>query len=453
MSHEFHLTHMDERREMILRWLSSALNAVDPEHAVHSHLRAVDDRLFVADQCYVLDAFEHIYVVGAGKAVLPMARAIEEVLGSRIRAGAIVLKQGASPGGLASDTAIAITHASHPLPDENSMEAGLRALSLATSAGARDLVITLVSGGGSSLWALPRKGITLDELRETAELLLHCGAEIREINTVRKHLTRVAGGQLAQAIYPARSLTLVLSDVLGNPIDMIASGPTAPDSTTFGEAWEIVQGYGLQDKLPKAVRALLTRGRDGRIAENPGPNAPCFKDTQVVVIGDNRAAAIAARKAASQDGYEACVLTTFLEGEAREVGRVVASLGREHVVCRDSAQKRVCYILAGETTVTVKGKGRGGRNQELAMAAACALENVEGVTVAALATDGTDGPTDAAGAVVDGSTCSRGARLGLSARQALRDNDCYPYLGAVGDLLLSGPTDTNVNDLILVVVH
>ncbi|MFU8803301.1 MAG: DUF4147 domain-containing protein [Bradymonadaceae bacterium] len=327
------------------------------------------------------------------------------------------------------------------------------ARAIAEAAGPRDLVIVLISGGGSSLWTVPRQGITLGDVQEVTHFLLRSGATIDELNTVRKHLCCVVGGQLAKSIYPARSLTLILSDVLNSPLDVIASGPTVADSTSFADAWRVLEKYQLQDRVPASTITLLKDGMAGAGRENPGPDDPAFEHTQTIIIGDNIAAAQAACEAAQRDGFESRILTTALDGEAREVGLFVAGLGLELVSEQGPDPQRVCLILAGETTVTLQGHGKGGRNQELAVSAASILKGKSAITIASLATDGTDGPTDAAGAIVDGNTVTLGEELGLSVHRALAENDSYPYLEATGDLLLTGPTDTNVNDVIFVVVE
>jgi hydroxypyruvate reductase len=316
----------------------------------------------------------------------------------------------------------------------------------------RTFQLPLLSGGASALTPAPVAGLTLADLQITTDQLLRAGATIGELNAVRKHLDRLKGGQLARLVAPAPVAALILSDVVGDPLDVIASGPTAPDPTTYAMAWQILEQRGVQTQLPAAVRAHLQRGREGMLPETPKPGDPLFARVTNTLVGSNRLAALAAVTAAEQLGYRALLLTTFVEGEAREVARVAAALAKGVRQHGDPLPAPACLVWGGETTVTVRGHGRGGRNQELALAAALALEGLPGVALMALATDGTDGPTDAAGALVDGTTIGAARSLGLDPVAALANNDAYPLLEAVGALLLTGPTGTNVNDLLVVLV-
>lgn len=300
---------------------------------------------------------------------------------------------------------------------------------------------------------LPAEGITLEDKKLATSLLLKCGATINEMNALRKHISAIKGGQLAKAAYPATIVSLILSDVVGSPLDTIASGPTAPDSTTFSDAWEVLEKYGLVNEMPPAIVERLRKGVKGEIPETPKPGDPVFERVQNVIIADNYIAATAALNEAQRQGLNTLLLTTFLEGEAREIGKAIAALGKEVATRGIPIPPPACLILGGETTVTVRGRGKGGRNQELALAAAIALEGWEKVTVVTLATDGTDGPTDAAGAIVDGTTVRRALEKGLSPLAYLQDNDSYTFFKALGDLLVTGPTNTNVNDLVFVFVE
>jgi hydroxypyruvate reductase len=390
-----------------------------------------------------------VYVIGAGKAGAPMARAVEARLGDRLTGGLVVVKHG--HGG--PTARVEIVEAGHPVPDSAGVAAGARILDLAHAATAADLVIAVISGGGSALLEAPA-GLALADLQATTSALLASGATINEVNCLRKHLSALKGGQLARAVQPATLVTLVLSDVVGSSLDVIASGPTVPDSTTWQGAWAVAERYGLTHTLPAPVLARLRAGLAGALPDTPKPNDPIFAGVQTVIVGDNRVAALAACRQAAALGYNAQLLTTFLEGEAATVGHFAVALGREIQASGHPVAAPACLILGGETTVTLGQQyGLGGRNQELALAAALALEGAPGITVAALATDGTDGPTDSAGAIVDGGTVARGRALGLNAAAALRSHDAYPYLATVGDLLVSGPTQTNVNDLVVVMVE
>ena len=429
----------------------AALAAVEPGAAVRRHVQREGERLIVAGRAYDLDSFEHVWVVGAGKAAPAMAAALYDLLGQRLTGGLVVTKIGHSTGAWASGP-IETVEAGHPLPDEAGIEAGRRIAELVQRAGAggRDLIIAIISGGGSALLSLPAEGISLADLQATTDLLLRCGASIGELNAVRKHLSLVKGGGLARLAAPCPLVSLILSDVVGDPLEAIASGPTAPDSSTFAHAWTVLERYGLSDRVPAPVRYRLQAGVRGDLPDTLKPGDPRFRNVQNVVVGSNRLAAEAAVDEAQRQGMNALLLSTFVEGEARQVARVAAALARELAATDHPVRRPACLVWGGETTVTVTGTGRGGRNQELALAAAIALEGVPGVLLVALGTDGTDGPTDAAGAVASGETAARARAAGLDAGAYLANNDAYSFFDALGDLIRTGPTGTNVNDLAFV---
>lgn len=386
-----------------------------------------------------LDEIDGIVVLGCGKAGAAMALVVEELLGERVSAGLVVVKD----GHLAPTRRISIVEAGHPVPDARGERAAVRLLELAAGAGRRDLVLFLVSGGGSALTPAPAPPVTLAEKQAVTRALLGAGAPIGELNAVRKHLSRFKGGQLARAAEPGSVLTLVLSDVIGDPLDVIASGPTAPDPTTFSDALEVLRARGVLDGAPESVRQRLTAGARGEIAETPKPGEPVFQRVTNVVIGNNAVIAAAAVERARELGYRPELLTRELEGEARVVARDLVDRARR-------LPPPACLIATGETTVIVRGGGRGGRCQEFALAAALEIDGERGVAVLAAGTDGTDGPTDAAGATVDGTTAERGRRAGLDPNAALDDNDAYRILRATGDLIVCGPTNTNLLDLYVV---
>ena len=452
-----------QRRQTVLSVLEAALSAVAPVDAVQTALRREGDRLHVAERVYNLNEYRRIFVVGAGKAGAPMTRAVEQLLGDRLDSGLVVVKTGHVDEERAADSAISIVEASHPLPNAAGVAAGEQILALAEQATRDDLVIALLSGGGSALLVAPAPGLSLADLQAMTDALLASGADIREINCLRKHCSAVKGGQLARAVAPATLLTLVLSDVVGSPLDAIASGPTVPDGTTWADAWAIVERYRLEEKLPASIVARLQSGLAGEIADTPKPDDPLFANAalapQTLIVADNRVAAEAARVRARALGFNTLLLSTFVEGEAREVAKVVAALAKEIVASDQPVSPPACLILGGETTVTLgEQPGRGGRNQALALAAALEIDReqthaLDNVTIVSLATDGTDGPTDSAGALSDSGTVARGRARGLNARDHLRRDDAYPFLQATNDLLLTGPTQTNVNDLIFVFVH
>ncbi len=428
--------------------LQAALEAVDPVQAVQHVLQREGETLRVDDHAYDLRRFRHVWVVGAGKAGAAMARAAEIVLSERISGGWVNVKYGYT----APTAHVTVHEAGHPLPDDAGLHGARQIAQIVRRATADDLVLCLISGGGSALMPLPVEGVTLHDLQQLTEALLRSGAPIGALNAVRKHLSQLKGGQLARLAHPATVITLILSDVVGSPLDVIASGPTVPDPTTFADVRAILERYGLWQSAPSAVRRHIERGLRGEVAETPKAGDKALAQVQNVIVADNAHAAEAALHEAAARGFNALLLSTYVEGEAREVAKVLVGLGREVSAYGRPVAAPACLILGGETTVTVRGKGLGGRNQELTLAAALPLDDVPRLALASLATDGTDGPTDAAGGLVDGQTVARGRALGLDAAAALAQNDAYSYLRAVGDQLLTGPTNTNVNDLMCVFV-
>jgi len=437
-----------ERRERALAILSAALASVDPVVAVRRYLSLEDDSLYVSGRTYDLSQFRHIHVVGAGKASGAMAQALEEMLGERLTSGLVNVKYGY----LAPTQRVRLQEAGHPLPDEAGLSATGKIVDLLRETGEDELVISLISGGGSALLTSPWEGISLEEAKRLTEALLRCGATINEINAVRKHISQVKGGRLARLTHPASLVTLILSDVVGDPLDMIASGPTVPDSTTYAEAWQVLERYKLIEEVPPTILRHLELGKAGQVEETPKKGDTAFEGTYNLVIGNNRQAALAALEKAQGLGFKALLLTTYLEGEAREVAKVLAALAKEVVQYGQPVSPPACLVLGGETTVTVKGEGKGGRNQEMALASALAIEGMEDVLILCAATDGSDGPTDATGAMAEGDTVARARELGLDARAYLANNDSYHLFQALGDLIITGPTNTNVNDLAMVFV-
>lgn len=426
----------------------AALAAVDPGECVRGALHREGDQLFTRERVYDL-AQVPSFVVGMGKASARMAQALEEILGDHITGGLVVT----APGYLAPTRRIEVVEAAHPVPDERSLSAARRIAAIVDEAEEDDLVLVLISGGGSALLTLPAQGVSLADLMEANELLLRSGANIQEINAVRKHLSQVKGGQLARRAAPAQLLSLILSDVPGDPLDAIASGPTSPDPTTFQDAAEVLRRYQLWEQVPPPVRARIEAGLRGGVPETPKPGDPLFERVENLIVGSGRTAAEAAAEAASERGFTPLVLTTTLEGEAREVGKFFSALARELVRFGRPAPLPALLIAAGETTVTVRGDGKGGRNQEFALSAALGIDGVPGVALLSLGTDGRDGPTDAAGGLVDGGTAARIRAAGLDPEEALAQNDSYTALKAAGDLLVTGPTGTNVADLVLLAVR
>jgi len=437
-----------DRREQALAILGAALTSVDPVVAVRRYLSLEGDSLNVSGRAYDLSRFRHIYVVGAGKASGAMSQALEESLGERLTSGLVNVKYGY----LAPTQRVRLQEAGHPLPDEAGLSATGEIVDLLRETDEDDLVICLISGGGSALLISPREGISLEEVKRLTEALLRCGATINEINVVRKHISQVKGGRLARLAHPASLITLILSDVVGDPLDMIASGPTVPDSTTYAEAWQVLERYELVEEIPSSIVHCLELGKAGQVEETSKKGDAAFERTYNLVVGNNRQAALAAVEKAQELGFNALLLTTYLEGEAREVAKVLAALAKGVVQYGEPVARPACLILGGEATVTLKGDGLGGRNQEMALASALAIEGMEDALILCAATDGSDGPTDAAGAIAEGDTLARARELGLDARAYLAKNDSYHFFRALSDLIITGPTNTNVNDLAMVFV-
>lgn len=428
--------------------------AADPHRAVVDRLRVDGDDLVVEGAAGAVrvplprQGRGRLIVVGAGKGSAPMARALEQVLGDRIWGGLVCVKDGHGE----ALRRVEVREAAHPVPDDRGVDAARRILALAEGAGPEDLVVAVLSGGGSALLTLPAEGLTLGDLRGLTDLLLSCGATIGEINTLRKHLSRVKGGRLGQAAHPARVVNLVLSDVVGDRLDVIASGPFTADPTTWGECRELLARYGLWERVPAGVRGTVEAGLAGRAPETPKPGAAALAGVVSAVVGSNLQSLTAAAARARELGYAPLVWSSRVQGEAREVARVLAAAAQE---CRASGlplPPPACLLAGGETTVTLRGPGQGGRNQELALALALELDGLEAVAALSGGTDGTDGPTDAAGAVVTGDTAGRARALGLEGRRFLTDNDSYRFFDRLGDLIRTGPTRTNVMDVQVLLV-
>jgi glycerate 2-kinase len=435
-------------RKLALNALEEALQAADPKQIIQSKLKLSKSVLRVNGYSFDLAKFKHVYVVGGGKASGSMAEALEQLLDGRITAGTVNV-----PYGISSKTRIIeLNQASHPVPDEAGIRGVRRMLELAEEADTDNLVICLISGGGSSLMPFPRNGVSLSDKRKVTEALLKCGATINEINTVRKHISDFKGGWLAKKAYPATILNLILSDVVGDPLDFIASGPTVPDSTTFSDAVRVLNKYKLLTKVPTPVQKLLSDGQKGIIEETPKAGDKAFKKTCNVVIGNNRSVSQVACNSLKRKGLNSILLSAIMEGEAKHVGTVLASIALEISSSDNPIAKPAGFVAGGETTVTVTGKGLGSRNQELALAASKKLGGIDGIAIASLSTDGIDGPTDAAGAIADGRTYAEALKMGLVPEEFLSDNDSYHFFSKLGDLIFTGPTGTNVNDVSVVTV-
>lgn len=439
----------DKLRRDALAIFRSAVDAAMPSRVIERHLTVQGDVLRVGGRKYDLGRFNRIFITGCGKASAAMASATLRILGpKRVEGGVIVVKdEHALPL-----KRVEVLEASHPVPDARGVEGARRVAALCEQAGSGDLIIALISGGGSALLPLPAAPITLEEKQQTTRLLLACGANIHELNAVRKHLSGAKGGQLARLAAPATVIALLLSDVIGDPLDVIASGPFAPDESTFESAWGVIRKYDIADRLPAAVRSRLEAGRAGRIEETPKIGDPCFRAVQNVVVGSNAQAVDAAVAAARGLGYRVLVLSTTIEGETREVARMHAAIAREARMTGRPARPPLCLISGGETTVTLRGEGLGGRNQEFALAAAMDIAGLSGVLAFSAGTDGTDGPTPAAGAYADGDTIRHARSLGLDPQDSLARNDSFRFFERAGGLVTTGPTGTNVMDIRIMLV-
>ena len=435
-------------RKDALEIFRTGVEAVEPSAAVKRYCRREGNRLLVHQDAYDLTEFKRIYVIGAGKAGAPMVKAVEEVLEDRITEGIINVKY----GHLAKVSRAKVIEAGHPVPDEAGLEGTRAILDLASRAEKGDLVLCLISGGGSALLPLPAAGLSLQDKQDTTKILLACGATIHEINSVRKHISGIKGGNLARAAYPATLISLILSDVVGDDLDVIASGPTVPDSSSFQDCLNIFDKYGIREKVPETVLNHIRKGIKGKVPETPKPADPVFTRTQSVIVGSNLACVEAAGEKARNLGYHTLVLSTMIEGETREVAYVHAAIAKEVLKSGYPLSPPACVLSGGETTVTIKGRGLGGRNQEFVLAAAMCLNGQEGIVMLSAGTDGTDGPTDAAGAVADGRTIQRAEDLGLNPADFLSDNDAYHFFEKLGGLVKTGPTNTNVMDLRIMLV-
>ncbi len=429
----------------VLAAMDEALAAANPARIIRKHLRLTGQVLRADALRFRLKEYRRIFVIGGGKASGHMAEEVEKLLGEWITRGLVIIPDYLRPR--PQGCRISYRAATHPIPTRKGMDAVLAMLSLVENVSRDDLVIVLLSGGGSALMPLPVQGISLnDEVRITS-LLLKSGASIEEINIVRKHLSQVKGGRLAERLYPATILSLIISDVVGDKIDSIASGPTAPDPTTFRNAERVLKKYHLWSRIPTSTRKIISAGLAGSIPDTPKEKSNAFKHVHNLIVGNNRESCLAAAAALKKAGYRTHILSIKVTGEAREAGRIFGSIARD---IRENAlpfASPSALVAGGETVVTVQGKGKGGRNQELVLAAATKISASEGVVIGSFATDGIEGQTDAAGALADGRTVIRGLKLGMDPEEYLKNNDSYHYFSKLKDLITTGPTGTNVNDI------
>jgi glycerate 2-kinase len=434
----------------------AALERVDPLAMIRRCLRIEAGELVIRteyDQArFDLGGYDRIVVAAMGKAAARMALGVERVLGDRLTGGLVVVKEGYAQ----KLSTLPVIEAAHPLPDSRSVRAAAALVALGRDFDERTLALVLISGGGSALACVPAKGLSLEDKIATTGALLSCGATIQEVNCVRKHLSAVKGGRLAEAFAPATVVSLILSDVVGDDLDVIASGPAVPDPTTFADCLKVVRRYQLEDRIPEAVMNFLRSGAAGKEGETPKPGDPAFKRCKNILIGTNRQALAAARARAEELGYAAMVLTSRLTGEARQAALTILGIGKDIAASGFPLARPACVIMGGETTVTVQGTGKGGRNQEMALAFLAALarspKDGEGLFFFTASTDGTDGPTDAAGAFASSELLARAALAGLDAESFLSSNDSYHFFDACGGLVRTGPTNTNVCDIQILLV-
>jgi glycerate-2-kinase len=431
------------QKRMLKELFQAALKAVDPYESVKRYT----DRI---TSVYRTCSSDKINVIGFGKASCRMARALEDSIGDLIEDALVITKYGHCES-LYKSKKINIFEAGHPVPDENGLRGTEEVMGLLKNSPEKRLVVCLISGGGSALLVSPCEGITLHEKQILTDVLLKAGVDIYGLNTVRKHISRVKGGRLAEIAYPAHMVSLILSDVIGDRLDVIASGPTSPDTTTYNDALQVLEEYNVRDKVPPSVVDILEKGKKGIIPETPKGESKIFERIENILIGSNKIALAAAQEEAEKRGLTVEIMSSDLSGEAKEVGRRLAMQARE-IKDSNPVQRSLCFISGGETTVTVTGKGLGGRNMELALSFAMEIEGLDGVSLISAGTDGTDGPTDAAGAIVDGQTVVRARALGMDPETFLKDNDSYHFFKEIDDLFVTGPTGTNVMDIQIMVL-
>jgi hydroxypyruvate reductase/glycerate 2-kinase len=425
----------------------AGVESVMPDQIIRKHVAVKDGVLFIGNKKINTEEFDNLYVIGAGKASAMMALEIESILGNKITSGHIVVKYGHSCG----LQLVSLTEAGHPVPDDNGYVSTKNILDLAKKATENDLVICLISGGGSALLADFPEGSSILDLILLNELLLKSGADIKEINTVRKHLSKVKGGQLAKAAYPASVITLVLSDVIGDPLDSIASGPTVADESSFDDALAVLKKYDLLHQIPSSLADYLKKGSEGIYPETPKPGDVIFDKIETIIIGSNKIALEACKQKAMEEGFDTFIITSGLQGNTVEAANKIIETALSFQ--KDKPTKKTCLLFGGETTVKVSADGKGGRNQHLALYAALLLKDQKGITLLSAGTDGNDGPTPVAGAVVDVHTYGEALHQGLDIQKYLQNFDSFHFFEKAGGQIITGPTMTNVMDIIVVIIE
>ncbi len=442
----FNLPKMRSDAEAIFH---AGLKAVEPATAVKKWVKLKNNHLIIGEKThYNLSEYNNLYIIGAGKASAPMASEMEKILGTAITKGIINVKYGHTT----PTQKIELTEAAHPVPDEKGLQGAKKIFNLAQKANKNDLLLCLISGGGSALLPFPESGLTLNDKQETIQVLLSCGATIHEINAIRKHTSSIKGGKLAKIAYPATLVSLILSDVVGDSLDVIASGPTVPDSSTFNDCLNTLNKYQIKNQIPEAVLKHISSGAMGNKQETPECNDFIFDKTDNIIIGSNIEALVAAKQKAEKLGYNTLILSSMIEGETKEVARVHSAIAREIQLTGHPVPIPACILSGGETTVTITGKGKGGRNQEFALAASIEIAGEKNLVVLSGGTDGNDGPTDAAGAIVDSETLKKARALNENPIDHLLNNDSYNFFKKTNELLLTGPTNTNVMDLRIMLI-
>lgn len=436
---------MDNREKAIEIFLAG-VESVKPGNLINRYVAINKNILQIEEISFNLSALKNIFIVGAGKASASMGQAIESILGSRITAGHIITKYEHS----VPLKYIEITEAGHPVPDDNGIKGTEQVMSIVNKAEKDDLVICLISGGGSALLADVPEGCTLNDLKKVSSVLLKIGANITEMNCIRKHLSKVKGGLLAKAASPAKVVSLILSDVIGDPLDVIASGPTAPDPTTFADAIAIIRKYNIENEIPEQILRVLQEGFQKKRQETLKENDEILLNTNNLIIGTNRLALKTAKEKAESLGYESEIITNKLDGDVTDVANYIFKLAKSSK--EENTSKKICLLFAGEPTINVKGTGSGGRNQHLALIAAKLLKDSPGITILSGGTDGTDGPTDATGAVADSHTSVNALKLKLDMEQYINNCNSYNFFKNEGGLIITGPTQTNVMDLMIALI-
>lgn len=436
-------------KESLFHIIDSAINSVKPVQLIPRKVMLEGSILIIDNYKFNLDRYKKIYVVGAGKASATMAFELEKLLGSKISDGIVSTKYGHS----APCGRIRIIESGHPVLDENGLRAGDEILQLVSHADEDDIVICLLSGGGSSLLEKLPEEITLSELQSVFRVLLKCGANIEEMNIIRRHLSKIKGGMLAEAIYPATCVSLILSDVINDPLEAISGGVTSPDPSTFKDALDLIEKYKIKDQIPENILKYISMGIKGRITETMKSGNEIFDKVTNIILGNNKEALIQAKEKAESLGFNVLIYSNNIQGEARDIGKLAANIANDIFLGDKPISKPACVLIGGETTVKIAGNGKGGRNQELALSALIQMKNSEfDYIIASCGTDGTDGPTDAAGAIATNEIRQRGKELDLSPLPFLENNDSYTFFEKTGGLIITGPTGTNVMDIIIILV-